>query len=220
MDEPRDFRKSIALSGIINVLVFIVLGTIVVSRWGYDVGEVISITQGVGFQGASIYTAFNAFQITGNFISYMLDSVPLGRFCQKTWAPQFADTWSFSDVLQYLGYTLPAFLLALFLSIAVPSVNTLLDFTTAFTTPWVTQIYPAVLYWKLFRRGTAGKPTLLQYSSGQTMTTLEKCVVGYVFLVGCVSFVLCFIKALGYIAVEDLRPPLQIGCGSWLIWRS
>jgi hypothetical protein len=222
MDEPRDFRKSIALSGIINILVFMVLGSIVVSRWGYDVGEVIGITQGVGFQGASIYTAFNAFQLTGNFISYMLDSVPLGRYCQKTWAPQFTDTWSFSDVLQYLGYTLPAFLMALFLAIAVPSVNTLLDFTTAFTTPWVTQIYPAVLYWKVFRRGIAGKPTLLQDSSsgGQTMTTLEKCFVGYVFLVGCVSFVLCFVKALGYIAIEDLRPPLQIGCGSWLIWKS
>lgn len=38
----------------------------------------------------------------------MLDSVPLGRFCQRAWAPDFKDTWSAGDVARYLTYTLPA----------------------------------------------------------------------------------------------------------------
>merc|ERR1719313_1409863 len=112
MDDPKDFQKSLVLSGVLNVFIFIVVGVTVVARWGYDVGEVIGITAGVAAwaPGAGINTAFNAFQLIGNFISYMLDSVPLGRFCQKTWAPDFEDTWSPSDIFRYLGYTLPTFL--------------------------------------------------------------------------------------------------------------
>jgi len=51
---------------------------------------------------------FNIFQLGGNFVSYMLDSVPLGRFCQRAWAPNFKDTWSAGDVGRYFTYTLPA----------------------------------------------------------------------------------------------------------------
>ena len=133
------------------------VGTIVVARWGYNVGEVIAITAGVGawVPGTTINTAFNVFQLGGNFVSYMLDSVPLSRFCQKSWAPNFKDTWTLPDICRYLGYSLPTFLSALFLSTFTPSINTLLDFVTALTTPWVTQIYPAVLYWKVLHRRAA-----------------------------------------------------------------
>jgi len=228
MADPQEFRKSLVLSGTLNVAVFLLVGVTVVLRWGYDVGEVIGITSGVAAwqSGAVINTAFNSFQLLGNFISYMLDSIPLGRFCQKAWAPDFKDTWSPGDMLQYLGFTMPTFLFALFLSIAVPSVNTLLDFTTALTTPWVTQIYPAVLFWKFRRMKLANDSSFLGGAqSGETdepvkIKLRENVVVALVFLVGCTSFVLCSVKAIGYIAVAELRPPLQIGCGSWLIWCS
>eukprot|EP00928_Gymnodinium_smaydae_P079771 TRINITY_DN63623_c0_g1_i1.p1 TRINITY_DN63623_c0_g1~~TRINITY_DN63623_c0_g1_i1.p1 ORF type:complete len:499 (+),score=83.80 TRINITY_DN63623_c0_g1_i1:194-1498(+) len=219
MAEPKEFKKSLYFSGVMNVLMFLIVGTIVVSRWGYDVGEVIGITQGVAAwkSGATINTAFNFFQLLGNFISYMLDSVPLGRYCQKSWAPDFKDTWSAGDVMRYLGYTLPTFLFALLLSVGVPSVNILLDFTTAFTTPWVTQIYPAVIYWKLFRRGR----TFLSQPDCESdeMGVKERFGVGCVFFVGCVSFIVCLTKAIGYVSYAELRPPLQIGCGDWLVWK-
>jgi amino acid permease len=224
MERPREFRKSLMLSGVLNIVVFVVVGVTVVARWGYDVGEVIGITFTVAAwqSGTAINTIFNTFQLIGNFISYMLDSVPLGRFCQKTWAPDFKDTWSAGDILRYLGYTMPAFLLALFLSIAVPSVNTLLDFTTALTTPWVTQIYPAVIYYKLRKNDakmpeeSQGREVLLR----KPMDGVEQFAIICVYVIGCISFIFCSVKAVGYIAYAPLRPPLQIGCGSWLIWSS
>mmetsp|Transcript_72853 Transcript_72853/g.202043 ORF Transcript_72853/g.202043 Transcript_72853/m.202043 type:complete len:458 (-) Transcript_72853:234-1607(-) len=219
MRNPSDFHKSLLLSGALNVAAFWIVGTIVVAKWGYDVGEVIGITSGVAAwkPGSPLNTAFNVFQLAGNFVSYMLDSVPLGRFCQKAWNPAFKDTWSGADIGRYFGYTLPTFLFALFLSVAVPSVNTLLDFTTALTTPWVTQIYPAVLYWKLFRNG---HPALLQAEPQREMKLAEKFGVAAVFTVGCINFAICSVKAVGYISYAELRPPLQIGCGSWLIWTN
>jgi len=223
MANPKDFSKSLMLSGFLNITMFVIVGVTVVWRWGYNVGEVIGITAVAAWTpGFGINTAFNTFQLVGNFISYMLDSVPLGRFCQKTWAPDFADTWSPADILRYLGYTMPAFLFAVLLSVAVPSVNTLLDFTTALTTPWVTQIYPAVIYWKLRRRGASYREFHdgVEDKEHQEMKLFEMLTVGLVFLVGCASFAICSAKAIGYIAFAELRPPLQIGCSGWVIWQS
>lgn len=228
MESPKDFRKSLVFSGILNIFVFVVLGLFVVSQWGYILGEVITIPVNAGAlaayaSGNGLNTAFNIFQLTGNFVSYMLDSVPLGRYCQKIWNPEFKDTWSAPDCLRYLGYTLPTFLFAFFLAIAVPSVNTLLDFTTALTTPWVTQIYPAVLYWKLRRKGARSllnDQTCTESPSDGKLSTFETFVIGSVFLVGCISFIICSTKAFGYIIIKELRPPLQIGCPGWEIWKS
>lgn len=217
MDDPRDFQKSLVFAGILNVLVFVVVGTIVVWRWGYNVGEVIGLTSGVTAwaPGASTNTAFNTFQLIGNFISYMLDSVPLGRYCQRTWAPNFQDTWLPRDVCRYFGYTLPTFLFALFVSLAVPSVNILLDFTTALTTPWVTQIYPAVIYYKLCQMNAGS----LQQDLSCGFGFQKKLAIAVVFVIGCISFIICSVKAVGYVAVSELRPPLEIGCSGWIIWK-
>ena len=53
---------------------------------------------------------------------------------------------------QVLTLHLANVFLALILAIFVPSVNTMLDFVSAFATPMSTQIYPAVLYLTLFNR--------------------------------------------------------------------
>jgi len=226
MRNPEDFRKSILLSGALIFAFFVILGPWVVVRWGFDLGEVISITSGVDAwaPGNTLNTVFNIMQLMAVFISYMLDSVPLGRYCQKVFNPEFADTWSISDNLKYLSYTLPTFLLALFLCFALPSVNVLLDFTTAFTVPWSTQIYPAVLYWRLFAR--EDHPALLDSSPSESvpqrknMTLRDKLLVAATLIVGCGNFAICLTKAVGYVSIAELRPPMQIGCGSWLIWSS
>ncbi|CAE7571811.1 mtr [Symbiodinium sp. CCMP2592] len=221
MRNPADFKKSLLLAGSLNVILFVrlgIVGTTVVARWGYNVGEVIAITTGVGafVKGDVINTLFNAFQLGGNFVSYMLDSVPLSRFCQRSWAPNFKDTWTMPDILRYLGYSLPTFLSALLLSTFTPSINTLLDFVTALTTPWVTQIYPAVLYWKVLHRRAAEN---IECGLDNPVKRSEKITVALVFTVGCISFCACALKAVGYLAFDELRPSFQIGCNDWLIWK-
>jgi len=235
MARPQAMCKSVALSGVLNIIMFLVVGQVVVRRWGYDVGEVIGITPVWLSQkpGNLVATCFNIFQLMGNFVSYMLDSVPLGRWCQKALAPRFADTWSARDVLFYLACTLPTFIVGFALSVFVPSVNILLDFTTALTTPWVTQIYPAVLYWR-FMRSSSRRRFLLDGNAlsapaeEEVQTTpmsgksrhLELLLVTFVFTVGCANFACCLASAVGKLVIPELRPPLQIGCGQWLIWRS
>jgi len=217
MGRPGLLSRSLVLSGVLNVTISLVVGLTVVQRWGYRVGEVITITRGVPAwtSGSDLNTAFNVFQLTGNFVSYMLDSVPLVRFCQKAWSPGFRDTWSPKDIWRYLWFSIPTFIFALLLSTFVPSVNTLLDFTTALTTPMVTQIYPAVCYWTLLRQD--GRVEGDGSPSGR-IPPLAKFSVGSVFLVGCISLVVCSVKAIGYVSLDSLRPPMSIGCEGWLIW--
>ncbi|CAE7390054.1 PRMT7 [Symbiodinium sp. CCMP2456] len=217
METPKDFKKSLVFAGGLNVLVFSIVGSIVVARWGYEVGEVISITGGVGawVPGTALNTIFSCFKLGGNFVSYMLDTVPLCRFCQRSWAPSFKDTWSVSDVMRYLGYTLPTFILALILATFIPSIGTLLDFVTALTTPWVTQIYPALLYWRFLRDSDDRDAKSGKSSQASRSMMQEKAVGLFVLLVGYVSFVMCSVKAVGYLAIEDLRPNFQIGCSGW-----
>eukprot|EP00913_Durusdinium_trenchii_P000129 g117.t1 len=210
--EPSEFNKSLLLAGALNVLGFCA-GCVVIARWGYKVGEVIAVTPVMAWTpGLAVNSVFNACQLGGNFVSYMLDSVPLGRFCQRAWAPDFKDTWSAGDIGRYLTYTLPVFAFALTLSVFTPSINVLLDFTTALTTPWVSHVYPAVIYWRLKTRGGINVPP-------QPMTIKEKLIVSYVFLVGCLAVFACFVKAIGFLVFEELRPKFQVGCDGWLLWK-
>merc|ERR1711943_1954 len=111
--------KSLVLSGGLNLLMMLGVGIPVVARWGYNQGYVAPLTgqyAGPGTAQVSAYAAGNAtttllnsFVLIGNFVSYMLDSVPLGRYCQKCWAPKFKDTWSCGDISRYAWYTLPTF---------------------------------------------------------------------------------------------------------------
>mmetsp|Transcript_5800 Transcript_5800/g.17152 ORF Transcript_5800/g.17152 Transcript_5800/m.17152 type:complete len:448 (-) Transcript_5800:382-1725(-) len=220
MARPSELRKSLALSGVLNVAVFLVVGLPVVARWGYDVSDPITLTKVAAWgEGAALSKALSACLLVGNLVSYTLDSVPLGRFCQRSWAPEFADTWSLASVGRYALYTLPTWLFALFVSLAVPNLFVLLAFTTALTVPWVTQIYPAVLFLALH----SGACCSLPHSQGQKsakMRPAAKFGAVAILAVGCVSFVVCFAAAIGKVALQDLRGPSQIGCGAWIIWSS
>ena len=121
------------------------------------------------------------------------------------------------DIMRYFGYSLPTFLSALVLSTFTPSINTLLDFVTALTTPWVTQIYPAVLYWKVLHRRRVTDN--IECGLEDPIRRSEKITVALVFVVGCISFCACALKAIGYLAFDELRPSFQIGCDDWLIWK-
>uniref|UniRef100_A0A7S2QCH7 Amino acid transporter transmembrane domain-containing protein n=1 Tax=Zooxanthella nutricula TaxID=1333877 RepID=A0A7S2QCH7_9DINO len=220
MARPLELRKSLALSGVLNVAVFLVVGLTVVAKWGYDIGDPVTLTKvGAWSEGSALSKALSACLLVGNVVSYMLDSVPLGRFCQRSWAPGFADTWSPASVARYALYTLPTWLFALLLSLAVPNLFVLLAFTTAFTVPWVTQIYPAVLYLALHSRANR---SLLHSEGGERFAKLqpaERLGVLMILAVGCVSFVVCLAAAIGKVSFKDLRGPSQIGCDNWIIWK-
>jgi len=224
MEEPRHFGRSLALSGVLNVVVFISVGVAVVTRWGYDVADPITLTKVAAWeQGSWLNTSLSFFLLIGNFVSYMLDSVPLARYCQRVWAPNFGDSWSAGDVAKYLAYSLPTFLFGVLLSVVVPNLFVLLAFTTALTVPWVTQIYPAVLYLRLYASQEGVASRLLTCPEGEEMqvkmaTFSQKARAYVVLFVGCASFVVCLLAAIGKVAITELRGPSQIGCGSWLIW--
>jgi len=222
MQQPRDFGRSLILSGALNVVVFLGVGVTLVSRWGYDVTDPIMLTKIPAWeQGNALSVMLSAFLLVGNYVSYMLDSVPLARHCQKVWAPSFQDTWSIGDMARYATYTLPTFLFGLVLAVFVPNLFVLLAITTALTVPWVTQIYPAVLYLRLFRG--SGEARLLRPNGQPPLaprqaTAPQRLAAYAVLLVGCASFLVCLAAAVGKVAVAKVRGPSQIGCGSWTIW--
>lgn len=219
MREPSGLKKSLYLSGVLNVVVYVGVGVLVVARWGYNVADPITFTP-VWEADNWINKALNWLLLIGNFVSYMLDSVPLGRYCQRVWKPDFKDGWSAQEVLTYLACTLPTFLFGLLLSVMVPNLFVLLAFTTALTVPWVTQIYPAVLYYKLFFSQSPDRGVCNAFLAPPKRTSsVEKAGVIAVFMIGVVSFAVCFAAAVGKVAITELRGASQIGCGNWIIWQ-
>jgi len=227
MKDPRDMTKSLWLSGALNLTMMLGVGIPVVLTWGYNMGYVAPLTGQFAGKGTATVSAWdagnvttavlNTFVLIGNFVSYMLDSVPLGRFCQRCWAPQFKDTWSCADILKYAGFTLPTFLIGFLLSFFFPSLDFLVDCLTFLTTPWVTMIYPAALYWKVFH---AGDPSLLDARStaADAMSGSMKTAVGLVTLMGFIGVALSATAAIGLLVVDGTGD-WQIGCEGWYILK-
>lgn len=209
MRNPLAMSKSLAFSGLLNVVAMLGVGTLVVARWGFNQGYVASLTgQLPGTAKVNAWTAgqlnttlLQVFALVGNFVSYMLDSVPLGRFCQKTWAPTFQDTWSASDIVRYMGYTFPQFALGLLLAVFFPSLNLLIDVVTCMTTPWVTMVYPVALYWKTY---------------GSDMKTRHKLIAASVFAIGISCFLISAVACVGQLWLRGTRD-WQIGCQGWML---
>jgi hypothetical protein len=222
MREPKQMTKSLALSGGLNLLMMLGVGIPVVSRWGYNQGYVAPLTgqfAGPGTAKVSAYdagnaatTVLNSFVLIGNFVSYMLDSVPLGRFCQKTWAPDFKDTWSAADLLRYAGYTFPTFFVGLLLAFFFPSLDFLVDCLTFLTTPWVTMVYPAALYWRTFHKG-AGLLDATRDSDGSCVILVSSTLT-----MGLVGFAVSLVAGLGMLSIDGTAS-WQIGCEGWFILK-
>jgi len=224
MRDPKQMTKSICLSGVLNIVMMLGVGIPVVARWGYNQGYVAPLTGQFAGKGTAMTSAYdagnatttvlNTFVLIGNFVSYMLDSVPLGRYCQRSWAPSFKDTWSISDVMRYASYTFPTFFIGLCLAFFFPSLDLLVNCLTFLTTPWVTMVYPAALYWKVFR---AGDPGLLD-APKHAMVGGMKLTVMVVVLMGLVGFAISLAAALGMLAIDGTSD-WQIGCEGWFILK-
>ena len=209
MKDPQEMTKSLAFSGVLNVAMMLGVGIPVVSSWGYNMGYVAPLTGQFAGPGTAKVAAWNAgnaattvlqiFALMGNFVSYMLDSVPLGRYCQKAWAPRYEDSWSISDIRRYMMYTLPAFFFGLLMAVFFPSLDFLIDVVTFATVPWVTMVFPAVLYWNLLSQGRVhGR------SAGQPMKLVEKLFILGVMTIGISGFLISFFGFVGELALNGV----------------
>jgi ABC-type phosphate/phosphonate transport system permease subunit len=65
--------------------------------------------------------------LASNLVSYALDSVPLVRYCQRTFHPSFdVHDWSWKAVLRYALLSLPTFLFGLLAALTVGNLLSLL----------------------------------------------------------------------------------------------
>jgi hypothetical protein len=99
MAKVEDFPKAIWLSAALNCAMFACTGLFVVNRWGATVNDPIMLgtAENFGLWDATALQArvCNFFWFFACIISYALDSVPLGRACQRAWAPGVdVDDWS------------------------------------------------------------------------------------------------------------------------------
>jgi hypothetical protein len=59
--------------------------------------------------------------------SYAFSSIPLTRFCQITWVPNFQmDVWNAATIIQFALIAMPVFMLSLTLAIIVPNLFVML----------------------------------------------------------------------------------------------
>lgn len=78
--------------------------------------------------------------------------MPLARFCQRAWLPHFKDDWSPRSILTYAGLSLPTFLFGVIAALVVGNLLVLLAFVSALSVPWVTQLLPALFYYRWRQR--------------------------------------------------------------------
>jgi len=112
--------------------------------------------------------------------------------------------------------SLPTYLFALIASMVVGNLLSMLSFVTAFSSPFATQIVPTILY--TYHRTCEIRDTIGGSQGGGGLPWREKVMIGYVGVVGCVSFVACLLAAIGKVSIKELRGPTAIGCPGWLIY--
>ena len=87
--------------------------------------------------------------LLANVVSYALDSVPLVRYCQRVWQPHFRlNDWRPRAIGTYALISLPSFLFGVVAALVVGNLLALLAFVSALSVPWVTQILPALFYYR------------------------------------------------------------------------
>ena len=212
MPRPIEFRQSIALSGALNILLCLGLGITVVVYWGWDIPDPLFLSPAWPIEATASRIA-HLLVLISNLVAYSLDSVPLVRFCQRCWLPDFKDDWSLGSVGSYLLVSLPTYLFALTASIVVGNLLSMLAFVTAFSVPWATQIVPTILY-------TCHRTAEIRedYGPSARLPVKEKAAIAYVGLVGCTSFVTCVFAAIGKVSIKSLRGPTVIGCPGWILF--
>ena len=205
--KPSLLRQSIWLAAALNVALFAGLGVFSAVMWGGNLQDPITLV--AAWPGTAVSSrVLNAFLAIANIVSYALDSIPLVRACQRSWAPKFNNDWSFKSILQYLLISLPTFGAAVVLSVAVPNLFVLLAWVSFLSVPLATQIVPSLVFYLWKSRQEKG------------MTLRDKILVGFVLIVGIASLIICGIAAVGKSLVSEIRGPSQIGCAGWLLYKS
>lgn len=159
MPSPKLFPRSLLLAAFLLLLLFLGVGVPLVYQWGWDIPDPsYSFPSWPSSLPAS--RVMHALILLANLVSYALDSVPLVRYCQRVWKPRFDPTdWSLRAVGTYFLLSLPSFMFGVLAALVVGNLLALLAFVSALSVPWVTQILPALFYFKWRKRMSSLPPS-------------------------------------------------------------
>lgn len=113
--------------------------------WGTEVGDPITLSS-LWPRHAVGARLLSALLCCANMVSYCLDSVPLARWCQRSFFPGFAGGWGVLAVGQFMLIALPSWAFGVLAAtfVGAPSgLFTMLAWVTAVTIPALNLILPA-----------------------------------------------------------------------------
>lgn len=153
---------------------------------------------------------FNLLLFVANLVSYGLDSIPLANACLRAKHGPLAEVdWTCVGWCRYLVVSLPSWAFGFVASVFMPSLFDMLAFVTALTTPWATQIFPAVVF--LHHLNTT------EGNNGATVSGIDRVMGRFVLFVGVINFGLCIFGAIGQVSIESLRGDAVVGCSGWML---
>lgn len=126
MPHPSLLRRSLLLSSLLILLLFTLMGIPLVLTWGPHLPDPIYLLP--SWPSHSPLSRLMMFLLlASNLVSYALDSVPLVRYCQRTFHPSFdVHDWSCRAVLRYALLSLPTFVFGLLAALTVGNLLSLL----------------------------------------------------------------------------------------------
>ena len=175
MDTPKDMRKSLYLSASLNLLTFVLVGTLIAWAWGWDLSDPLTLSsQWINMVDGSVGSqAMNSLLLFANLTAYMLDSIPVTIMFQKVLFPEFEkSSGSFRSLIEFFLASLPSWIFAVALALTLPNLFDMLAFATALTTPWATMVFPAVCFLS-FSRQRSILPTSSTYEDSLLSSKLS-----------------------------------------------
>ena len=154
----RTNRKTCAnlyLSASLNLLTFVIIGTLIAWAWGWDLSDPLTLSsQWINMVDGSVGSqAMNSLLLFANLTAYMLDSIPVTIMFQKVMFPEFEKkSGSFRSLIEFFLASLPSWIFAVALALTLPNLFDMLAFATALTTPWATMVFPAVCFLSFSRQ--------------------------------------------------------------------
>lgn len=229
MPRPAELKKAILLSAALNIATFVGTGLPVASLWGASITDPISIAP-MWPKADPLARVLSAVLCVGNLVSYCLDSVPLGRWTQRTFFPRFADSWTVADCARYAAITFPTFAFAVAAAVLVGQPGglfTMLAWVTALTVPALNLLYPAACALLAPPAPTDSahlvSATRLDGQAAVGRRLLggnERSLAWFAVVVGAFAQGISLFGALGRTVDGDVRGPEVIGCAGWGVYRS
>mmetsp|Transcript_14147 Transcript_14147/g.34040 ORF Transcript_14147/g.34040 Transcript_14147/m.34040 type:complete len:457 (-) Transcript_14147:9-1379(-) len=127
MKEPRECKRALSVSAILQVVIYIVAGVTCVALWGYDVADPITLQIPYSWVGYLL----NIFVVVAVCLDYAISAKVVNDLFRNKCFP---DTWTTHPKLwQQLLYTLPTAVFSLVVPLAVPNFSTLIGLLTGIT---------------------------------------------------------------------------------------